>query len=72
MAYGQGASASLPICAAFIKNVLSDSSLGYSDTEQFDMPEGFDPCGTSFEMGGDDTEENMGLDNLNADVPLTQ
>ncbi len=72
MAYGQGASASLPICAAFIKNVLSDSSLGYSDTEQFDMPEGFDPCGTSFEMGGDDTEENVGLDNLDADVPLTQ
>ena len=70
MAYGQGASASLPICAAFIKNVLADSSLGYSATEEFEMPEGFDPCGTSFSEN-DDLGEEPGLDNLDADTPLT-
>ena len=70
MAYGQGASASLPICAAFIKNVLADSSLGYSATEEFEMPEGFDPCGTSFNEN-DDLGEEPGLDNLDADTPLT-
>ena len=72
MAYGQGASASLPICAAFIKKVLADSSLGYSDTETFEMPEGFDPCGTSINADEESEEEVMGLDNLNNDTPLTQ
>ena len=66
MVYGQGASASLPICATFLKQVLADSSLGYSETEDFDMPAGFDPCRSSMDLGeeGDEVSEadNMAID----------
>lgn len=45
MAIGQGANAALPIAAYFLKKVYADSSLGYTQNEDFDIPEGFDPCG---------------------------
>ena len=35
---GQGASMALPIWALYMKKVLNDSSLGYSSTENFDVP----------------------------------
>jgi penicillin-binding protein 1A len=38
---GQGASMALPIWALYMKKVLSDSDLGYSATEQFDIPSSF-------------------------------
>lgn len=38
---GQGASMALPIWALYMKKVLSDSSLGYSYTEGFNIPESF-------------------------------
>ena len=41
IAEGQGASMALPIWAIYMKKVLSDSSLGYSPTEGFDIPESF-------------------------------
>lgn len=43
MAEGQGASMALPIWAKYMQKVLADEELGYSDTEQFDIPEWFDP-----------------------------
>ena len=72
MAYGQGASASLPICAAFIKQVLADEKLGYSADEQFVMPTGFDPCNSILEgdeeyfSSGNDVLENMEIDDPTA------
>lgn len=38
---GQGASMALPIWALYMKKVLADQDLGYSVTEQFDIPSSF-------------------------------
>lgn len=38
MAMGQGASSALPIWAYFMKKIYRDRSLGYKDTEEFDIP----------------------------------
>ena len=38
---GQGASMALPIWALYMKKVLSDPELGYSSTEQFEVPSSF-------------------------------
>jgi penicillin-binding protein 1A len=47
MSEGQGAAVALPIYAIFMKNVLGDEDLGYSEKETFDVPEEFsDPCKT--------------------------
>lgn len=46
MTYGQGASAALPVSAYFFQSVFDDKTLGYSQDEKFDLPEGFDPCET--------------------------
>lgn len=42
---GQGASMALPIWALYMKKVLNDSSLGYSSTENFDVPGTFNATG---------------------------
>lgn len=39
---GQGASMALPIWALYMKKVLGDSRLGYSSTENFEIPSSFD------------------------------
>ena len=62
MRMGQGATMALPIWAYYMKRVFADSSLGYSDTETFDMPEDFVPCGGNLDEqlpdeGGVDIEE---------------
>ena len=66
MTYGQGASASLPICALFLQKVYKDASLGYSQDEQFDIPAGFDPCGAIYvdEGEAEEVDESVGLDDL--------
>ena len=65
MTYGQGAAASLPICALFLKKVFQDGRLGYSPEENFDMPDGFDPCGKeSDDIIYGDVDESIGLDDL--------
>lgn len=43
MAEGQGANMALPVWAKYMQKVLADEELGYSDTEQFDIPDWFDP-----------------------------
>ena len=43
MAEGQGASTALPICAIYMQKVLKDKNLGYSENEQFNIPNWFDP-----------------------------
>ncbi|MBR1447891.1 MAG: transglycosylase domain-containing protein [Prevotella sp.] len=44
MAFGQGAAAALPIFALYMKSLYNDPTLGYSQTDQFDIPADFDPC----------------------------
>lgn len=44
LAQGQGASMALPINALYMKRVYADTELGYSESEQFDIPEWFQPC----------------------------
>jgi penicillin-binding protein 1A len=41
MSEGQGASMALPIWALYMKKVLADKNLGYSSSEQFDVPNSF-------------------------------
>ena len=43
MADGQGASMALPIFALYMQKIYADTELGYSPTEQFDIPDWFDP-----------------------------
>ena len=62
---GQGAAMALPIYGIFMKKVYADKSLGYSEDEVFDIPEGFDPCK---DILVDDEapaiEEKTGIDDL--------
>ena len=50
MTYGQGASMALPIFGLYMKSIYADSSLPYSQDDQFDLPPGFDPCSTEDDM----------------------
>ncbi|MDR0864841.1 MAG: transglycosylase domain-containing protein [Candidatus Symbiothrix sp.] len=51
---GQGARAALPVMGIFLKKVFADPRLGYSQSEQFTVPEQFaNPCAG----GGDIVEE---------------
>ena len=43
MAEGQGASMALPICALYMQKIYADPDLGYSPSEQFNVPAWFDP-----------------------------
>lgn len=43
MSNGQGAASALPIVALFLNQVYEDDHLGYDVTEQFDIPEWYDP-----------------------------
>lgn len=48
MSEGQGAAAALPIMGIFLKSVYSDPSLGYSETEKFEIPSQYsNPCSSS-------------------------
>ena len=60
MAYGQGAASGLPIFGKFIKKVYADEALGYSASQKFDIPEGFQPCDGMLyggDEGGEGTQE---------------
>jgi penicillin-binding protein 1A len=65
MAMAQGANAALPIAAYFLQKMYADNSLRYSQTENFNIPNGFNPCAAfdeEFEEGGE-VDEGM-LDDL--------
>lgn len=61
MAMGQGAASALPIFAEFIKKVYNNPSLGYKIDTPFDIPKGFNPCGSSSE--GDVLDVNTKTNN---------
>ncbi|MBQ9284679.1 MAG: transglycosylase domain-containing protein [Bacteroidaceae bacterium] len=68
MSYGQGAAASLPICAQFLQKVFADASLSYTQSEQFDLPPGFDPCAVTDDVSEyEEVDEAVGLDDLFSD-----
>lgn len=65
MSDGQGAAMALPIWGLYMKKVYADKSLGYSQDDTFEIPEGFDPCKDI--LVSDDApaiQENEGLDDL--------
>lgn len=65
MSDGQGAAMALPIWGLYMKKVFSDKSLGYSQEDTFEIPEGFDPCKDI--LVSDDApaiQESEGLDDL--------
>ena len=43
MSAGQGANMALPIWSIYMQKVYADEELGYTEEEQFDVPEWFDP-----------------------------
>ena len=49
MTDGQGASMALPIWGLYMKKVFADKSLGYEQTETFQIPKDFRPCGSKEE-----------------------
>ena len=49
MSYGQGAAAALPIYGNFMLKVFNDKSLGITQDDTFDIPEGFDFCDDELE-----------------------
>jgi len=64
MTYGQGAAAALPIFALYMNKVYADENLPYTQEDQFDLPQGFDPCYREDDMeivDGDesDTDEHI-------------
>ena len=64
MTYGQGASMALPIFALYMKKVYADGNLPYTQDDQFDIPEDFDPCNREDDMEQvDDAEADEQLIN---------
>ena len=65
MAIGQGANSALPIAAYFLQKVYADPRLGYSQSENFDIPSYFDPCSSVLEEDDGNSvgeEEVVGFD----------
>ena len=59
MSEGQGAAVALPIWGLYMNKVYADETLPYSQDEKFDIPENFDPCGSSrlVSLSADEEEE---------------
>jgi len=49
MRMGQGATMALPVWAYYMRRVFADPSLGYSNTEKFNLPDNYDPCASTSE-----------------------
>ena len=63
MMYAQGASSALPVWAYFMKKVYADKTLGYSQDDQFDIPDTFNPCDSPYEGDVIDVSEG-GIDDI--------
>lgn len=59
---GQGAAMALPIWGVYMQKVLADKTLGYSETETFNIPKDFDPCGDTTDYSSQDT--SGGIDEI--------
>jgi len=63
MLHGQGASMALPIWSKYMVKVLGDKTLGYDESETFQLPEGFDPCKDNGDVNSEPASET-GLDDF--------
>ena len=63
---GQGASMALPIYGLFMQKVYADKSLGYLESEVFEVPEKYsNPCGKPVsEQENNTPEESGGIDDI--------
>ena len=68
MTYGQGASMALPIFAIYMNKIYATPELGYTQQDQFDLPIGFNPCGSEDDMMPVD-EEQEGRNSNIGDMP---
>ncbi len=66
MSEGQAASMALPVFALFLKKIYADSTLGYSQTEAFEVPSRYlNPCGGGRDEEQDSSEEGpTGIDDI--------
>lgn len=65
MADGQGAAMALPIFGLFMQKVYANKTLGYSETENFEISQNFVPCPSSSEEGRlTDDADPMDLDDF--------
>lgn len=61
MSEGQGASMALPIYGLYMQKVYADKTLGYSQEEDFDIPEQYqDPCKMTTEEERKQTPTDVG------------
>lgn len=68
MTYGQGASMALPIFAIYMNKIYATPELGYTQQDQFDLPIGFNPCGSEDDMTPVDEEQEGHNTNI-GDMP---
>lgn len=63
---GQGASMALPIYGLFMQKVYADKSLGYMESETFEVPSKYsDPCGKETSEENNNTpEKSEGIDDI--------
>lgn len=65
MAEGQGASMALPIYGLYMQKVYADKTLGYSQEEDFEIPEEYaDPCKMRTEEERQQTPTDGGIDKM--------
>lgn len=65
MSEGQGASTALPIYGLFMQKVYADKTLGYSQEENFDVPEKYlDPCQSAGENNTTTPPDTGGIDKM--------
>lgn len=61
MSEGQGASMALPIYGLYMQKVYADKTLGYSQEEDFDIPEQYqNPCKMTTEEERKQTPADVG------------
>lgn len=64
MSDGQGASTALPIFSLYMQKVYADPTLGYSETEEFDMPEDYNPCADRVKQETISPDAGGGIDKM--------
>ncbi len=70
MAYGQGATAALPIHGLFYQRLYADPELNYTDDGKFDIPADFQPCydgqrySPDFYLKDDPIGQGEGIDDM--------
>lgn len=64
MSEGQGAAMALPIFGLFMQKVYANKTLGYSETENFEVDKNFTPCKSTDEVRSDEAADAVDLDDF--------